>query len=112
MPEYLSPGVYVEEIDTGPKPIAAVATSTAGADVGPADTTLTLSHLFGVNAGTQLTLVAATGSQIGQVTVQSVDRTTREVTLNAAAGVSAKRHDLAVITAVNNALAVLTATAS
>src|SRR5204862_2837852 len=31
MPEYLSPGVYVEEIDTGPKPIAAVATSTAGA---------------------------------------------------------------------------------
>ena len=31
MPEYLSPGVYVEEIDAGPKPIAAVATSTAGA---------------------------------------------------------------------------------
>lgn len=30
MPEYLSPGVYVEEIDTGPKPIAPVATSTAG----------------------------------------------------------------------------------
>ena len=202
MPEYLSPGVYVEEIDTGPKPIAAVATSTAGAvgvalrgpttptlitnygefvrvyggplaipdeatravwdqrghywqaaesvkaffdeggarvyyqrvvpggavassapfngglvaaldaDVGPADTTITLSHLFGVNAGTQLTLVASTGSTIGQVTVQSVDRTTRAVTLNAAAGVSAKRHDLAVITAVNNALAVLTASAS
>ncbi len=31
MPEYLSPGVYVEEIDTGPKPITPVATSTAGA---------------------------------------------------------------------------------
>ena len=31
MPEYLSPGVYVEEIDAGPQPIAAVATSTAGA---------------------------------------------------------------------------------
>ena len=30
MPEYLSPGVYVEEIDAGPKPIAPVATSTAG----------------------------------------------------------------------------------
>ena len=30
MPEYLSPGVYVEEVDAGPKPIAAVATSTAG----------------------------------------------------------------------------------
>jgi Bacteriophage tail sheath protein len=202
MPEYLSPGVYVEEIDTGPKPIAAVATSTAGAvgvalrgpttptlitnygefvrmyggplpipdeatqgvwdqrghywqaaesvkaffdeggarlyyqrvvpsgaqsssvpfhgglvaalqaDVGPADTTITLSHLFGINAGTQLTLVASTGSQIGQVTVQSVDRTTREVTLNAAAGVSAQQHDLAVVTAVNNALDVLTATAA
>ena len=31
MPEYLSPGVYVEEIDAGPQPIAAVSTSTAGA---------------------------------------------------------------------------------
>jgi phage tail sheath protein FI len=30
MPEYLSPGVYVEEIDTGPKPIEGVSTSTAG----------------------------------------------------------------------------------
>ena len=29
MPEYLSPGVYVEEIDTGPKPIQGVSTSTA-----------------------------------------------------------------------------------
>ena len=29
MPEYLSPGVYVEEVDAGPKPIAPVATSTA-----------------------------------------------------------------------------------
>jgi phage tail sheath protein FI len=30
MPEYLSPGVYVEEIQSGPRPISAVATSTAG----------------------------------------------------------------------------------
>jgi uncharacterized protein len=30
MPEYLSPGVYIEEVDAGPQPIAAVATSTAG----------------------------------------------------------------------------------
>ncbi|MDP9793198.1 phage tail sheath protein FI [Catenuloplanes nepalensis] len=30
MPEYLSPGVYVEEIDAGPRPIAGVGTSTAG----------------------------------------------------------------------------------
>ena len=30
MPEYLSPGVYVEEVDTGPKPIEGVSTSTAG----------------------------------------------------------------------------------
>jgi len=29
MPEYLSPGVYVEEIDRGPKPIEGVGTSTA-----------------------------------------------------------------------------------
>jgi phage tail sheath protein FI len=31
MPEYLSPGVYVEEVDAGPKPIQGVSTSTAGA---------------------------------------------------------------------------------
>jgi Bacteriophage tail sheath protein len=30
MPEYLAPGVYVEEVDTGNKPIEGVATSTAG----------------------------------------------------------------------------------
>jgi uncharacterized protein len=30
MPEYLSPGVYVEEISTGPKPIEGVSTSTLG----------------------------------------------------------------------------------
>lgn len=30
MPEYLTPGVYVEEIDTGSKPIEGVSTSTAG----------------------------------------------------------------------------------
>ncbi|HYH66742.1 MAG TPA: phage tail sheath C-terminal domain-containing protein [Urbifossiella sp.] len=29
MPEYLAPGVYVEEVDTGPKPIEGVSTSTA-----------------------------------------------------------------------------------
>ena len=31
MPEYLSPGVYVEEIDAGAKPIEGVSTSTCGA---------------------------------------------------------------------------------
>lgn len=30
MPEYLAPGVYVEEISTGPRPIEGVSTSTAG----------------------------------------------------------------------------------
>lgn len=30
MPEYLSPGVYVEEVNTGPVPIEGVSTSTAG----------------------------------------------------------------------------------
>lgn len=30
MPEYLAPGVYIEEVDTGNKPIEGVATSTAG----------------------------------------------------------------------------------
>lgn len=30
MPEYLSPGVYVEEVQSGPRPISGVGTSTAG----------------------------------------------------------------------------------
>ena len=30
MPEYLAPGVFVEEVDTGLKPIEGVSTSTAG----------------------------------------------------------------------------------
>jgi hypothetical protein len=30
MPEYLAPGVYIEEIESGPKPIEGVSTSTAG----------------------------------------------------------------------------------
>ena len=30
MPEYLAPGVYIEEVDAGPKPIEGVSTSTAG----------------------------------------------------------------------------------
>ncbi len=30
MPEYLAPGVYIEEVETGPVPIAGVSTSTAG----------------------------------------------------------------------------------
>lgn len=41
MPEYLAPGVYVEEVDTGAKPIEGVSTSTCGmvgvTERGPAD---------------------------------------------------------------------------
>jgi len=48
MPEYLSPGVYVEEVDAGPQPIAAVATSTGGVvgvtRRGPATPTLVTSY--------------------------------------------------------------------
>src|SRR5687768_8437728 len=44
MPEYLAPGVYVEEIDTGSKPIEGVSTSTAGlvgvTERGPVDVPL------------------------------------------------------------------------
>ena len=47
MPEYLSPGVYVEEVDTGNKPIEGVATSTVGfigvAERGPDDPVLVTS---------------------------------------------------------------------
>ncbi|MEA2130474.1 MAG: uncharacterized protein QOJ85_3365 [Solirubrobacteraceae bacterium] len=181
MPEYLSPGVYVEEIDAGPKPIAPVATSTAGAvgvtqrgpitptlvtnygeyvrtfggplprpvnatgdspniegyywqaaesikaffdeggarvyfqrvvpkaalpsgasfkggltaglahDVKPLDTTIRLTHVFGIDPTAKLALVAADGSAIGSVTVKTVDYATRTVTLTGAAGVNARR---------------------
>src|SRR5205823_688261 len=56
MPEYLSPGVYVEEVDTGNKPIEGVATSTVGflgvSERGPVEATLVTSfseysRLFG-----------------------------------------------------------------
>src|SRR5580704_976191 len=44
MPEYLYPGVYVEEVDTGNKPIEGVSTSTVGflgiAQRGPLQATL------------------------------------------------------------------------
>jgi len=47
MPEYLSPGVYVEEVDTGNKPIEGVATSTVGflgvTERGPREATLVTS---------------------------------------------------------------------
>jgi hypothetical protein len=47
MPEYLSPGVYVEEIEIGPKPIEGVSTSTAGflgqTERGPTRSTLVTS---------------------------------------------------------------------
>jgi phage tail sheath protein FI len=49
MPEYLSPGVYIEEISGGVKPIEGVSTSTAGivgaAERGPAETMLITSWL-------------------------------------------------------------------
>lgn len=48
MPEYLYPGVYVEEIDTGNKPIEGVSTSTCGflgiAERGPTSATLITSY--------------------------------------------------------------------
>jgi phage tail sheath protein FI len=48
MPEYLYPGVYVEEVDTGNKPIEGVSTSTAGflgiAERGPTTATFLTSY--------------------------------------------------------------------
>lgn len=47
MPEYLSPGVYVEEVASGPRPIEGVSTSTAGfagqTERGPSETRLVTS---------------------------------------------------------------------
>jgi phage tail sheath protein FI len=200
MPEYLSPGVYIEEIDAGPKPIAPVATSTAGAvgvtqrgpetptlvtnygeyvrtfggplqipdgapgkwadfgyywqaaesikaffdeggarlyfqrvlprdakpsnaqlngglsaalaqDVAEADTTITLTHVFGIIAGRTVELVTENGSTT--LTVASVDYATRTVTLAAATGISARRgRDRVTIVPVKTALEVLTVEAA
>jgi phage tail sheath protein FI len=44
MPEYLSPGVYVEEVPSGPRPIEGVGTSTTGI-VGPTERGLTTARL-------------------------------------------------------------------
>ncbi|MEK6279408.1 MAG: phage tail sheath C-terminal domain-containing protein [Acidobacteriota bacterium] len=47
MPEYLAPGVYIEEVQTGPRPIEGVSTSTAGfigqTERGPTNPTLVTS---------------------------------------------------------------------
>jgi len=47
MPEYLAPGVYIEEVEMGPKPIEGVSTSTAGflgeTERGPTEPTLVTS---------------------------------------------------------------------
>lgn len=49
MPEYLAPGVYVEEVDTGSKPIEGVSTSTAGmlgvTERGPANVPILITSL-------------------------------------------------------------------
>jgi phage tail sheath protein FI len=49
MPEYLAPGVFVEEIDTGVKPIEGVSTSTAGmlgiTERGPVDVPILITSL-------------------------------------------------------------------
>src|SRR5688572_4958408 len=60
MPEYLSPGVYVEEIDVGTRPIEGVATSNLGivgpTERGPTEVRLVTSWLeyqrvYGVTGG-------------------------------------------------------------
>jgi uncharacterized protein len=60
MPEYLYPGVYVEEVDTGNKPIEGVSTSTVGflgmTERGPIAPTLITSYAdFARNYGSYLT---------------------------------------------------------
>src|SRR5215469_15083549 len=57
MPEYLAPGVYIEEIDTGPQPIEGVSTSITGmlgvTERGPVDVPILITsygeftHWFG-----------------------------------------------------------------
>ena len=64
MPEYLSPGVYVEEVDTGNKPIEGVSTSTVGflgiAERGPtAPTFLGSFSEYGRTFGSYLTRIPA-----------------------------------------------------
>src|SRR6266542_2058706 len=48
MPEYLSPGVYIQEVDSGPRPIEGVGTATAAfvgfAAGGPANTAVLVTN--------------------------------------------------------------------
>src|SRR5215216_1957277 len=48
MPEYLSPGVYIQEVDSGPRPIEGVGTATAAfvgfAASGPANTAVLVTN--------------------------------------------------------------------
>src|SRR5437588_392640 len=82
MPQYLSPGVYIEELAVGPHPIQGVRTSTTG--MGGA-TALVLRHLFGIQQGTKVTIVrGGTGQVIGQPTVSAYDATSGTIALDAA----------------------------
>ncbi len=68
MPEYLYPGVYVEEIDTGNKPIEGVSTSTVGflgiAPRGPVTATFVTSFADYVRSFDSY-YEDATGNQLG-----------------------------------------------
>ena len=62
MPNYMTPGVYVEEVSTGPRPIQAVGTSTAGfVGVAP-DATAHVNEVVAINNWTQFLREYATKS--------------------------------------------------
>ncbi|MFN2459500.1 MAG: phage tail sheath family protein [Candidatus Velthaea sp.] len=74
MPEYLSPGVYIEEVETGPIPIAGVSTST-GALIG-------LTQRGPVNVATLVTSSGAFRSQFGGAIPAAQAGTTTPVEFN------------------------------
>ncbi len=80
MPEYLAPGVYIEELSTGPKPIEGVSTSTAAflgrTEKGPIPPRMVTSWLDS-NAGTAAislspSLICHTPFRVSLTTVGSV----------------------------------------
>lgn len=63
MPNYMTPGVYVEEVSTGPRPIQAVGTSTAGfVGVAP-DAAAHVNEVLAINNWTQFVREYAAKSQ-------------------------------------------------
>lgn len=109
---------YVQRVEPGGAAASSIGlagglVAVVDGDVSPTSTTMRFAHTFGIASGDTLEIQDDEGSVLATVTVAAVDHRTRTVTLSAAAGFEARRGDsLAVVTAVDTTLDVLTVEAS